>query len=475
MASDDAVEWRFDKAVHIDGEADLAGPRAAGDDLSGVKDKGADRITWPLGLLFGLGGIGASAVVVALSDMAKSLDISPAGSAWVISTYAIAQAVGTAVHGRIADVAGLRRALTMGVGMMGGGALLAAAAPTLPVVLGARALQGAGAGAVWVLCSGVINAKYEGPVRVRALGRVAATAAGLSALGPLLGGLLVPTLGWRAAVALPVLGIPVGALLWRTVPHVGRGGSVDYRGAAYLSAVAAGIVLVVQSVAAGLVVASVGVALVVAGSFILRRHVRKRPRGFLPLSVVQSPTVLTSAIAAAAVPAAWFALLIAVPAVLLARGWNPVGVGLLLSTSALVAFFGPRLAARLVARLHPLQALLASEVLVTSALLLSAAAAAVGSAELLLVAVFAVALAFGVAQPALAATVALSVDASVRGVALGTATLIFLVGGGVGSALVGGLGPALGYSRSLLILLVLPLAGSFLIRHHARRAGWGGD
>lgn len=438
--------------------------------MSGLSDKGADRITWPLGLLFGLGGIGASAVVVALSDIAEGLDIPPAASAWVISTYAIAQAVGTAVHGRIADVAGLRRALTIGVGMMGGGALLAAAAPSLAVLLGARALQGAGAGAVWVLCSGVINAKYDGAVRARALGRVAATAAGLSALGPLLGGLLVPTLGWQAVIALPSLGIPVGVVLWRTVPHNGSGGCVDYRGAGYLAAVAAGIVLLVQSVAAGLVVAAVGAALVVVGSLVLRRHVRKRPQGFLPLSVVQNPMVLTSAIAAAAVPASWLALLIAVPAVLLPRGWDALGVGLLLSASALVAFFGPRVAARTVSRLDPLHALAASEALVLSALLLSAGAAAVGSAALLLVAVFAVALAFGVAQPALAATVAASVDAAVRGVALGIATLIFLVGGGVGSALVGGLGPVLGYSRSLLLLLVLPLTGLVLIHRQDRSA-----
>lgn len=438
--------------------------------MTGAKEKGADRITWPLGLLFGLGGIGASAVVVALSDIAEDLDISPAASAWVISTYAITQAIGTAVHGRIADVAGLRRALTIGVGLMGGGALLAAAAPTLAVLLGARALQGAGAGAVWVLCSGVINAKYDGAVRVRALGRVAATAAGLSALGPLLGGLLVPPLGWRAVVALPALGVSVGVVLWRTVPGGGSGGSVDYRGAGYLAAVAAGIVLLVQSAAAGLVVAAAGAALVVIGLIVLRRHVRKRPQGFLPLSVVQNPTVLTSAIAAAAVPASWLALLIAAPAVLLPRGWDPLGVGLLLSTSALVAFFGPRLVARMVSRLLPLHALAASEALVLSALLLSAGAAAVGSASLLLVAVFAVALAFGVAQPALAATVAASVDAAVRGVALGIATLIFLVGGGVGSALVGGLGPVLGYSRSLLLLLVLPVTGLALIHHQNSRA-----
>jgi predicted MFS family arabinose efflux permease len=51
------------------------------------------------------------------------------------------------------------------------------------------------------------------------------------------------------------------------------------------------------------------------------------------------------------------------------------------------------------------------------------------------------------------------VPADVRGVALGIATLVFLVGGGVGSAVVGGIGEVLGLDRSLLVLAVLPLAG----------------
>jgi hypothetical protein len=52
-----------------------------------------------------------------------------------------------------------------------------------------------------------------------------------------------------------------------------------------------------------------------------------------------------------------------------------------------------------------------------------------------------------------------AVPADVRGDALGIATLVFLVGGGVGSAVVGGIGEVLGLDRSLLLLAVLPVAG----------------
>ena len=63
-------------------------------------------------------------------------------------------------------------------------------------------------------------------------------------------------------------------------------------------------------------------------------RVRRRPHGFLPVSVVRNSIVVRSALAAAAVPAAWFALLIAVPAVLLGNGWEPWHVGLALLPSA---------------------------------------------------------------------------------------------------------------------------------------------
>ena len=70
-----------------------------------------------------------------------------------------------------------------------------------------------------------------------------------------------------------------------------------------------------------------------------------------------------------------------------------------------------------------------------------------------------VTLAFGLGQPALMEAVGDAVSDDVRGVALGVATLFFLVGGGVVSAVVGGLGEVLGMPFALLLLSVLPLVG----------------
>jgi MFS family permease len=423
----------------------------------------AGRVAALVGLLFGLAGMGSAAVAVTLPEMAADLGLTTGGASWAISLYALMLAVATAVYGRVADLAGIRLPLLVGVGLMTGGAVLGAFAPSYEVLLGARLLQGTGAAAVPTLGMAIVSARYEGTVRTAALGRVAGMAAAVSALGPLAGGLVADLVGWRAVVALPALGLLVVPALWRAVPSQGSGARLDILGAVLVAGTAAGLVLLLQSPASGTVVATAGAVLLGLGVPAVAARVRRRPEGFLPRAVIHEPVVVRSALAASAVPAAWFALLIAVPAVLAAEGWTPLQVGLALVPSALTGFLAPRLAGPLLARLGPARSLVTSGITAAVALGVAALGAAVGSAAVLVIAVVLVTFAFGLGQPALMAAVGGAVPADVRGVALGIATLVFLVGGGVGSAVVGGIGEVLGLDRSLLLLAVLPLAGCFAL------------
>lgn len=423
----------------------------------------AGRVAALVGLLFGLAGMGSAAVAVTLPAIAVDLGLSTGGASWIISLYALMLAVATAVYGRVADLAGIRLPLVVGVGLMTGSALLGALAPSYELLLAARLLQGAGAAAVPVLGMAIVSARYESGVRTTALGQVAGTAAAVSALGPLAGGLVEEAFSWRAVVALPALGLLVVPALWRKVPTQGTGARLDFVGAVLVAATASGLVLLVQSPASGVLVAVVGAVLLGLGVPAAAARVRHRPEGFLPLAVVREPVVVRSALAASSVPAAWFALLIAVPAVLALRGWSPLHIGLALVPSAVTGFLAPRLAGPLLVRLGPARSLVASGVTASVALVVAALGATSGSATLLVSAVVLVTLAFGLGQPALMAAVGGAVPADVRGVALGIATLVFLVGGGVGSAVVGGLGELVGLDRSLLLLAMLPLVGSLAL------------
>jgi MFS family permease len=434
----------------------------------------AGRVAALVGLLFGLAGMGSAAVAVTLPAISADLGLTTGGSAWIISLYALMLAVATAVYGRIADLAGIRLPLTVGVGLMASGALLGALAPSYPVLLTARLLQGAGAASVPVLGMAIVSAKYTGAVRTAALGRVAGTAAAVTALGPLAGGGLADLVSWRAVVALPALGLLVVPALWKAVPTLGTGARLDLLGAVLVALTAAGLVLLVQSPSSGVVVATAGALLLALGVPSVAAHVAHRPHGFLPLAVVRNGTVVRSALSAAAVPAAWFALLIAVPVVLVSLGWSPLQVGLALVPSAATGLVAPRLAAPVLVRLGAARSLAVSGGLATLALAAAAGGASLGSpaaaAPALVVAVMLVTFAFGLGQPALMAAVADAVPPEVRGVALGVATLVFLVGGGVGSAVVGGLAEVLGVQASLLLLTLLPLAGVLVVLPRRPRA-----
>jgi MFS family permease len=417
-----------------------------------------------LGMLFGVAGMGSSSAAVAVPLVGDEFGISVGVATWMISLYVLMLAVTTAIYGRVSDLVGVRAPLLVGVGLMAAGATAAALAPSYGVLLVARLFQGAGAAAIPVLGIAILTARYDGEVRGLAFGRLAGMAAALSCLGPLFGGLVENAVGWRGVMALPVLSLVVIPFIWRALTRDGTGASLDLVGAALVALTAAGLVLLVQSPSTGAAVAVVGSVLLVGGTPAVTARVRRRPHGFLPLEVVRNATVVRSAAAAAAIPAAWFAQLVAVPAVLVHDGWEPYQVGLLLVPSALLALLVPTtVTGPMLARLGASRSLAASAVGAAAALLLAGLGAASGSPYVLALAICLVTVAFGVGQPALSAAVGQAVHIDVRGVALGIATLVFLTGGSVGSAVVGGLGGVLGIGGSLAVLAALPAAGIMVL------------
>jgi MFS family permease len=417
-----------------------------------------------LGVLFGIAGMGSSSATIVLPELAADLDVSVGVAAWSISLYVLTLAVTTALYGRIADLVGIRTPLLVGLSLMVGGALVAALAPAFPVLLAARLFQGAGAAAIPTLGMTILALRYDGALRGLALARLAGTAAAITCLGPLLGGLVNDAFGWRAVMALPVLSTIVLPFLWRDLTRGGTGDRLDVLGAALVALTAGGLVLVVQSPTSGVLVAVVGGLLVVLGAPTIAGWVRRRPDGFLPMSVIRNPTVIRGAAAAAAVPASWFAALVGVPVVLVHAGWQTWQVGLLLLPSAAIALALPRFVATVHARIGVPLTLVASALLAAAALVLSAIGTSLTSAPILVVSLALVAVAFGFGQPTLGAAVGGAVPPEVRGVALGVATLVFLVGGSVGSAEVAGLGDVIGIPASLALLALLPLAGATLLR-----------
>ena len=417
-----------------------------------------------LGLLFGLTGLGSAAVAVTLPVLARDLGVDSGDAAWAISLYALMLAIATPVYGRVSDLVGVRVPLLVGVALMSVGAVVAAMAPSYDVLLGARLVQGAGAAAIPTLGVTAISHRYGAARRGLALGRLAGVTAALSSIGPLVGGVVEDVVGWRAVLALPVLGLLVLPFVWGALTGQGTGATLDVLGAVLVGLTAAGLVLLIQSPATSLRVALAGMLLLLLGTPLVVRHVHRRPSGFLPREVITEPTVVRSAIAAATVPSAWFGLLIAVPAVLVGRDWAPWQIGVLLVPPAVLSLVVPRHAGRLLDRVGAAHALAVAATLALVALAVAAAGAALASSALLATAVGLVVVAYGIGQPAMTAAVTAAVAVELRGAALGIATLVFMVGASVGSAALGGLGDAVGIPAALLLLAALPLSGLIALR-----------
>ena len=134
--------------------------------------------------------------------------VSVHGATWIITIYAVTFAALLAPAGRVADAVGRRALLIAGVGGFTLFSALCALAPSLPLLLVARALQGAAAAAMIPASLAVVLADTPPERRAKAIGAWSAAGALAAAAGPALGGVLVDQVGWRA---LFVINVPLGA------------------------------------------------------------------------------------------------------------------------------------------------------------------------------------------------------------------------------------------------------------------------
>ncbi|WP_143531846.1 MFS transporter [Saccharothrix sp. ALI-22-I] len=136
-------------------------------------------------------------LTVALPDMAAGLDASLADLQWVINVYALALAALLLGMGSLADLLGRRRVYLIGLLVYGAGALICALAPTIEMMIAARAVQGVGAAAMFATIVALLGVTYQGRDRGVAFGVWGAVSSAAVAVGPLLGGVLTQYLGWR--------------------------------------------------------------------------------------------------------------------------------------------------------------------------------------------------------------------------------------------------------------------------------------
>lgn len=329
-----------------------------------------------LGLIVLDGTIVGVALPVIIGDL--HLDLTDAQ--WVNSLYAVLLAALLLSTGNLADRWGRKRMFLAGLVVFVGGSLLAAAATSAGLLIGARAVQAVGAAFIMPATLSTVNAVFRGKYRAAAFGIWGAVISGAAAIGPLAGGALTQWTSWHwiFLVNLP-LGVLVFVAALLTVPET-RGEKkrpgVDVDGA-LLSAIGFGALVfaviegpdlgwwaphneltifgwtwpadaAVSAVPAAFAIAAIALVLFVLWE---RHRERLQRSALLDLRLFSLPTFSWGNLTAGMVAVGEFALLFVLPLYLVnGLGLNVMGAGLVLAAMAFGAFLSGAAARHVAAR-----------------------------------------------------------------------------------------------------------------------------
>ena len=246
-----------------------------------------------------LGTLSQTAVAPALPTMARDLGVSNAS--WVVSAYLIAGTASTPLFGKFADIKGRRLALLTALALFIVGSIACALAPTMPLLVAARIVQGAGGGALFVLAMVIVADVVAPRDRGRYQPYMTTTFVVGAVAGPATGGVIAQYSHWSMifwlCAALGVCAILFSSRVLKGLPRREQPHRLDWWGGALL--------LLASTTLMGAISQDGGVVttliLVLASclawlAFGWRSVTAEEP--LIPLPILKSPLVLSGTVAA---------------------------------------------------------------------------------------------------------------------------------------------------------------------------------
>ncbi|MDI6410251.1 MFS transporter [Streptomyces albus] len=296
-------------------------------------------------------------VVVALPDIQEELDAGLGSLQWMTDAYALTLAALLLTAGFLADKYGRRRLFALGLVLFTGGSLLCGLAQDAPALIACRAVQGIGGATLSATSLALLAGSFRGRQRGVAFGVWGAVAGVATGLGPVLGGLLTDSVGWRGIF---LVNVPVGAaalvITLRRVeesraPHTGR---IDWLGVVTLTAGLFSLVHgLITAGEAGWDEEGVLVRLALAAVFLTAFALAERrvAEPMFSLSLLRIPTFLGGSVAAFAMNASLYAVFMYLVLYLQnGLGDGPLVTGLRLLVGSAFTFVAAFVAGRLSSR-----------------------------------------------------------------------------------------------------------------------------
>jgi EmrB/QacA subfamily drug resistance transporter len=273
---------------------------------------------------------------VALPAIRASYGAGAAEVQWVVNAYLLPLSALLLLGGALGDHYGRRLLLLIGTALFAVASLICALAPSLELLLAARAAQGVGAALLLPNSLALLNAAFEGERRGRAVGIWAAAGAAAAAIAPLIGGWLVDHVGWPSIfyINLPLAAGAILLALKFVDESLDRGaGRTDYPGATLATLGLGGTTYGLTRWSSSASLDSIAIATIAAGLVMLAVFLwveaKRGDKAMMPLAMFADRCFTGLNLLTFLLYGAFGAAMLLLPYVLIsAGGYSPVQAGL---------------------------------------------------------------------------------------------------------------------------------------------------
>lgn len=389
--------------------------------------------------------VDVSVVNVALDAFQSDFATNIAGLEWVVNAYTLIFAALLLTAGTLGDRFGARKIFLAGFLLFTAASVACGLAPTLPALVVARLIQGAGAALLIPNSLSLVQQAY--PVeaaRHRAVGWWSAAGGMALAAGPVIGGFLVAYFGWRSIF---LINLPIGligvviTLRYAPPSPVNAHRSLDWPG--QIVAVIALAALALALIEAGrlgwthpAILIALSVAIIASAAFLAIEAKTAVP--MLPLKLFRSRTFTIASISGALLNFAYYGLIFVFSLYFQGQQkFSPQETGLAFLPMTIVLMVANIISGYLIARLGARRLMVLGQVLAASGYLLLLAAVTTGSYAMLIVPMLMAAGGLALVVPTITNVTLSAVDASRAGLASGVLNTARQIGGMLGVAVCG--------------------------------------